>query len=234
MRVTLDPFAAPAEGRIPLHGGDGGLWSARLDWTCRDARLDARILAVDPIPLPEPEPSEAVPNALARIVAAVRGQRALVLLANPAAALGAERIALAEGVRLFSIASEADLACWDRALTLGVPAYGVRGTLGCDLFNPTPANVLSALGFGAFTCEEGLTPDEFVEDPHGVRWRLPEAGSAAVVVRGGFEAQRFVGAAGEWRDTGSEAYVRVEFATARGRCWTQPRFIAPRRSGHGG
>ena len=231
MRVTLQPLAA---GRCELHGNDAALWSQQLIWDCRDARLAMQVLAAAPIELPSAEPSEPVPSALARLVAALRGQRALLVLLNPATALGAERIALAEGVRLFAISDESDLLCWDRALTIGLPVYGVRGTLACDLLKPTPENVLAALGFGAFSCEDGLTPIELVEDPYGVRWRLAESGEAAIIVRGGFEAQRLRGFAGEWRDSGGEGYVRIELTTAHGRCWTQPRFIAPRRSGgHG-
>ena len=231
MRVTLQPLAA---GRCELHGTDAALWSQQLIWDCRDARLAMQVLAATPIELPSAEPSEPVPSALARLVAALRGQRALLVLLNPATALGAERIALAEGVRLFAISDERDLLCWDRALTIGLPVYGVRGTVACDLLKPTPENVLAALGFGAFSCEDGLTPIELVEDPYGVRWRLAESGEAAIIVRGGFEAQRLRGFAGEWRDAGGEGYVRIELTTAHGRCWTQPRFIAPRRSGgHG-
>jgi len=235
MRVTLRPLAAAVDGRIELHGTDSALWSSSIAWNCSDATLTVRVIAVEPVALPTPEPSEPVPSALARLVTALRGQRALLLLANPAMALGAERIALAEGVRLFAIADERDLLCWDRALTIGMPVYGVRGTLVCDLLRPTPDNVLSALGFGAFSCEEGLAPVELVEDQKGVRWRLAETGEAAVIVRGGFEAQRLRGVSGEWSDGGGEGYVRIEFSTTHGRCWTQPRFIAPRRGGvHGG
>ena len=234
MRVTLQPLVVADEAHIALPGCERTLWSRRLAWTCRDAAVEVQILAAEPIDLPAPEPSEPAPSALARLVAAVRGQRALLMLLNPATALGAERIALAEGVRLFAISDERDLLCWDRALTLGLPVYGVRGTVVCDLLKPTPENLLAALGFGAFSCEDGLVPVELVEGPHGVRWRLSESGEAAVIVRGGFEAQRLRGVAGEWRDGGGEGYVRMEFSTPHGRCWTQPRFIAPRRSGHGG
>lgn len=235
MRVSLQPLAAGADGRIPVHGTDVALWAGRVAWACRDAPLRAMVIAADPVDLPPAEPTEPIPSALARLVASLRGQRALLLLANPAAALGAERIGLAEGVRLLAIADERDLLCWDRALTLGMPIYGVRGTLVCDLLRPTADNVLSALGFGAFRCEEGLAPVELAEDPYGVRWRLAEAGEATVIVRGGFEAHRQRGVAGEWRDGGGEGYVRMEFSTASGRCWTQPRFIAPQRSPtHGG
>jgi hypothetical protein len=234
MRVTLRPLDAAGD-EVPLEGCAGSLWSGRIDWDCRDARLRAAILATEPCAMPEREPSEPVPGALARLLAAVRGRRALVLLIDPVEALGPERIGLAEGVRLLGVAGEGGLACWDRALTLGLPMYGVRGTVACDLVRPTPANVLGSLGFGAFTCEEGLVPAELSEDPHGVAWRLPTPGEASVVVRGGFEAARIVGAAGSWRDAGSEGYVRIEFAAGGGRCWTQPRFVAPRRDhGHGG
>jgi hypothetical protein len=215
---------------VPVEGLTGSVWQARLEWRCSDGPLDLRVLAAEPVELPDAEPSEPVAGAIARVVAATRGSHALLLLANPAAALGAERIALADGVRLFAIASEADLACWDAALALGVPVYGVRGTVVTDLVGARPANLLSALAYGGALCCEGLEPVALLEDRAGVRWTLPEDGEGAVIVRQGFEVARIAGREGAWVDRGSEAYVRVELSTPAGRCWTQPRFIAPRRA----
>lgn len=215
---------------IPIDGAEGALWQARLWWPCSDARLDLRVLAAEALALPDAEPSEPVAGAIARVVAATAGSHALLLLANPAEALGPSRIALADGVRLFAITSEADLACWDAVLALGIPVYGVRGTLVADLVRARPANFLSALAYGGVLCCEGMEPEALLEDRSGVRWTLPSAGEAAVIVRQGFEVAHQTGREGSWVDRGNEAYVRVELRTAAGSCWTQPRFIAPRTS----
>src|SRR5947207_13143474 len=90
---------------VPIDGVEGALWQARMHWQCSDARLDVRVLAAEPLELPAAEPSEPVAGAIARLVAATRGSHALLLLANPAEALGASRIALAEGVRLVAVAT---------------------------------------------------------------------------------------------------------------------------------
>jgi hypothetical protein len=192
--------------------------------------MDLRVLAAEPMAMPEAEASEPVAGAIARVVAATKGSHALLLLANPAEALGPARIALADGVRLFAITSEADLACWDAALALGVPVYGVRGCLVADLVRARPANLLSALAYGGALSCDGLEPAVLLEDRHGVRWALPTAGEGAVIVRQGFEIARIAGTEGQWIDRGNEGYIRIELHAAAGTCWTQPRFIAQRRT----
>jgi len=215
---------------VPIDGAEGALWQARLDWRCSDARLDLRVLAAEPMAMPNYEASEPVAGAIARVVAATKGSHALLLLANPAEALGATRIALADGVRLFAITRDADVACWDAALALGVPVYGVRGCLVADLVRARPANLLSALAYGGALSCDGLEPEALLEDRQGVRWTLSAAGEGVVIVRQGFEMARIAGREGQWIDRGNEGYVRVELHTADGACWTQPRFIAQRRT----
>lgn len=230
MRLHLRPLAAEGD-RCPIDGGPDGLelWHARLAWTCRGTPLDLRILAVEPLPLPEPEPSEAVAGAIARCLRACAGNGALVLLANPAAALGPERIALAEGVRLMAIASPEDEACWDALLALGQPCYGVRGSLAVEVLRPRPANLLSALSFGVFYASEGLDPTALDESPRHVAWTCAEAVEAEVVGRQGFTLARLAGPVGRYDDRGNEGVVRVVLRSSVGSCWTQPRFVAPRK-----
>ncbi len=223
MRVTFIPLAVGSD-RIPLSCG-GALWTRRIDWICAGVGLRLQVIGTEPVALPEPEPSEPVPGAIARVAQALRGTGALLTLLEPAAALGTERVLFAEGVRLFAITRSDDEVCWDIALSAGQPIYGVRGTVACDLARPSPAAALAALAYGGFTCEEGLSLVRLDEEPTGVRWTLPTVGEAAVIVRGGYEAARIAGEAGEWRDRGGEGYVRVALTAASGRCWTQPRFV---------
>jgi len=231
MRVTLQPLVGDSD-EVPLVGGEGALWRRRLRWACADAPLDLVVLAAEPIDLPVFEASEPVPGALARCAQAVVGTHAILLLANPATALGADRIALAEGVRLFALTTPADVVCWDAALALTMPVYGVAGTCVCELVRPRPANAISALAYGGFLACEGLVPTSLLEDRTGVRWELPASAAPAeadVIVRGGFSAAQTQGLTGSWTDQGNEGSVRVQFSGADGRCWTQPRFIMPRR-----
>lgn len=234
MRVQLRPLEATGDA-CPVDGGPAGLalWHARLAWTCAGVPLDLRVLAAEPFPLPAPEPSEPVPGALARCVRAAAGQGALLLLANPARALGAERIALAEGVRLFGIASEEDEACWDALLALGQPCYGVRGTLELDVLRPRPANIVSALSFGVFLCQEGLAP-LLDESPRHVAWTCSETVQAEVIGRGGFSLATATGMSGRYDDRGNEGVVRVVLRAGARACWSQPRFVAPRKDACGG
>ncbi len=235
MRVTVDLLSG--DGETHVRDADGvvcTLWIARLAWHCADRPLDLRVVASTAIELPACEPSEPVPSAIARVLAAIRGSGAQLLLANPALALGRERIGLAEGVRLFAIANAADEACWDAMLSLGQPVYGVRGVAACSVRSGSATSLLSALAYGLYTCEEGLTLAALEEDRGGIAIEMPPGcdGDAAVVVRGGFEAARLSGHRLNWRDLGSEGYVRLAISARDGdgrvgRCWTQPRFVAP-------
>jgi hypothetical protein len=204
------------------------LWHARLDWNCRDAPLALRVLAPEPVALPAPEISEPVPGAIARCLRDLSGSGALLLLANPAAALGPSRIAMAEGIRLMAIADEADEACWDALLALGQPCYGVRGEVQVEVLRPRPANLLSALSFGAFTCHEGLAA-EIDEGPRHVAWTCAATVEAEIIGRGGFAVDRRSGASGRYDDRGGEGSVRAVLRSAAGACWTQPRLVAARR-----
>ncbi len=230
MRLQLDPLAAIGDA-CPIHGGpkDLTLWHARLAWTCQGTSLDLRVLAPEPLALPLPEASEAVPGAIARCVRACAGSGALLLLANPSAALGVERIALAEGIRLMAITSEADEACWDALLALGQPCYGVRGTITVEVIRPRPANLLSALSFGVFYASDGLDPVALDESPRHVAWTCAEPVNAEVLGRRGFTLASTNGTSGRYDDLGNEGVIRVVLRAGSRTCWTQPRFIAPRK-----
>jgi hypothetical protein len=230
MRVTCSPLT-PAGHSIPLIADKPlpPLWTRRLQWMCRDKRVDVQVIFAEALELPEAEPSEPPEGAIARLERAVAGTGALLLLRNPAEAFGAERIGYAVGTRLFAIADEADEACWDAMLTLGQPIYGVRGTVVCEALRPQAASVLSALAYGQFVCEEGLALKRLDEDRERVAWDAGrEDAEATVLIRGGYEAARLRGASGEWRDRGSEGYVRVTIRSGAGTCWTQPRLIMPK------
>lgn len=229
VRLRLRPLAAEGDA-CPIAGGPPGLAlrHARLAWRCADADLDLRVLSAAPLPLPAPEPSEPVPGALARCLRAAAGSGAVLLLANPAAALGRERIALAEGMRLLGIATAADEACWDALLALGQPCYGVRGELVLDAARPTADAVLAALAFGSFQACEGLEPLAVGEGPRHVAWTCGEAIDAEILGRGGFPLATLRGASGRYDDRGTEGVVRAVLRGATGACWLQPRFTAPR------
>jgi hypothetical protein len=242
MRITLDPLAATADGAIPFSGSDGhlgALWSAHLPWTCRGTLLDLRVIATEAIPLPDPEPSEPPESAVARVLQAIAGQGALLALLNPGAAFGPDRVTFTEGVRLFALTTPEDLATWDAALSRGLPVYGLRGLIAADVFTPRPTGVISALAYGLFLCEEHLRLTAFAEDRAGVTWTCDaDDAVATVIARGGFEIATIPGKTGQWKDLGNEAYLRVVIRSGTGACWTQPRFISPKRTGpppvHGG
>lgn len=225
MRLDLRPLDAIGDTCL---AGTAALWHARLQWSCRDAPLDLRVLAAGPLTLPEPEPSEPVPGALARCVRACAGRNAVLLLANPAAALGPSRIALAEGIRLMAIATPEDEACWDALLALGQPCYGVRGSLAVEVLRPDPLGVLSALAFGSFLACEGLDAS-ISESPHHVAWACGKPVEAEVLGRAGFPLARLSGPSGRYDDRGNEGLVRVVLRAGDRACWTQPRFVAPRK-----
>lgn len=235
VRLRCRPLSAVAQA-LSIDGTPRPLelWHQRLTWQCRDGAIDLRILAAEALVLPEAEPSEPVPGAIARVVAAVAGHGALIVLANPAVALGPERMAFATGIRLLGIASEEDQACWDALLALGQPCYGVRDEVVAEVINPRPAGLLSALAYGVFYCHDALEPIALDETPHGVAWRMDQPVSASVIGRGGFELASMHGTTGSYADTGTEGTVRVVLTSDQGTCWTQPRFVAPRQAaGHG-
>ncbi len=229
MRLHLRPLDA-AGATCQVVGGPPGLslQHARLAWNCAGTPLDLRVLSAEPVALPEPEPSEPVPGALARCVRACAGRNALLLLANPAVALGPSRIALAEGVRLMAIATPEDEACWDALLALGQPCYGVRASLAVEVLRPDPLGVLSALAFGSFLACEGLDAS-ISESPRHVAWTCGEPADAEVLGRAGFPLARSTGPSGRYDDRGSEGLVRVVLRAGDRACWTQPRFLAPRK-----
>jgi len=233
MDVSCDVLHPQGEW-IPLHGDSplAPLWTQRLLWQCRDRLLDCQVLFAEPVRLPEPEPSEPVAGALARIHHAIHGTGALSILRNPASAFGRERMSFADGVRLVGIGSEEDEACWDVALTLARPVYALRGTIRCQVLQAHPASVLSALAYGVFTCEEGLRLSSLREDRSGVSWACDRADAVAnVIIRDGYEVATISGPTGSWKDSGKEGYVRVVVRAGDDACWTQPRFVAPRGAG---
>jgi hypothetical protein len=235
MRVTADLFADGSS--IPILDGAGAvcanLWTQAGTWACRDAPLEFRVYAPEAIALPEAEPTEPVVGALARLLQALRGTGAVLMLGNPATALGPQRILYAEGVRLFAISDPADEAAWDALLAHGQPVYGVRGLATLEVMRPTAQAVLSALSYGLFTADEGLTLSGLHEDRAGVVYVADRPTTATVIIRGGFEAGTLTGTAGEpvrYVDSGKEASVRLVIRDAAGnRCSTQPRFVVPQR-----
>ncbi len=235
MRLTADLLGSGST--IPLRdaAGDicGSLWCHAATWACRDAPLEFRLIGPEPLVVPEPESSEPVVGALARLLQAIKGSGALLLLGNPAAALGAERILYADGVRLFSIVRPEDESCWDALLAYGQPVYGVRGIVSLEASTAHPAGVMSALAYGLFTCDEGLSLTGLHEDRAGVAYACDHATTATVLIRHGFEAAELHGAADQqvrWLDRGNEAVVRLVITDAEGhRCSTQPRFVVPQR-----
>lgn len=232
VRLTCEPLSSPDGTSDLLVRDDQGhtactLWSHVALWSCKDAELAIQVIAPEPIALPQPEASEPAAGAIGRLVRALAGSGGLLLLRNPAVAFGTLRIAFSQGVRLFAIAEEADEACWDAMLSSGQPVYGVRGTVACACRTAHPGAVISALAYGTFTCEEGLEVAVLDESRQGVRWTLPVEADTTVLVRDGFEAGRIHGNVGDWRDRGSEGYVRLVMKSAVGSAWTQPRFVAP-------
>ncbi|MEK7411860.1 MAG: hypothetical protein AAB263_00920 [Planctomycetota bacterium] len=230
MRLRLRPLDITGDS-VAVHGSPQSLslWHHRLSWTCRQTPLDLRILGVEPVSLPSAEPSEPVPSAIARVMQTIAGQGALLLLANPTQALGTTHMAFAEGVRLIGITNDDDVACWDALLALGQPCYGVRGDLVVEVSSPRASSVISALAYGLFTCHDGVELTTFAESQLGVQWQTSESIDASVIGRGGFEIATSHGTTGSHTDTGREGTVRVVLRSGPRSCWTQPRFVAPRK-----
>ncbi|GDY12704.1 hypothetical protein LBMAG53_15820 [Planctomycetota bacterium] len=206
----------------------GALWSATIR-----GLATLRVLALKELPLPVAG-DQPVPGLIASAVAAARQHQALVLLDRPAQALGPARMAYADGVRLIAIAEPADESCWDAALGLGLPLWGVRGTLVFDLDQPPERcaqGALSALTYGLFHCADGHELASLDEDRSGVAWTSHDGAGPAVstvIIRGGFEAGSLPGS-GRYDDRGHEGTVRLVVRSAAGAAFTQPRFIAGRR-----
>ena len=185
MRRIVD-WLAPGDV-VPVDGGELSLWAPVLRWRCRETMLALRVLAAEPLALPDEEPSEDPASAIARLLAAMAGTGAQLLLLEPATALGLSRIAFAEGVRLFAVQTEADLACWDAQLALGQPVYGVRGRVVADVLSNHPASVLSSLAYGQFVCEDGLSVTSLTEDRTGAALTVERDAELCAVLAGGFE-----------------------------------------------
>lgn len=235
MRLTADLLAT--DPLLPLFDEQGAvrltLWRFSARWQCSDALLDFRVLGCEEIALPEPEPTEPVVGALARLVRWTRGTGALILLVNPAEAVGVEHIPVTEGVRLFGVTNDADVRCWDALLSTGQPVYGVAGTATLEVQSVKPTSAISALAYGLFTSDCGLTLSGLHEDRTGVVYVCERATTAGVIIRGGFEGGELHGGPGAqvtWKDRGNEGYARLLIADADGRyCLTQPRFIVQAR-----
>lgn len=232
VRLTCTPLSAPpGVSDLPIFNDQGqvatALWSHVLSWNSSSGVMDMQILAPEPIAVPNGEPSEPPAGAIARLTQAMIGNGGLLMLRNPAAIFGPERILFAAGVRLFAITQPADENCWDTILSHGQPVYGVRGTVACATRTAHPGAVISALAYGTFTCEENLAVAKLDESRNGVHWELPTDAETSVIVRDGFEAGRIAGRSGHWNDKGSESYVRLVMRSVDGCAWTQPRFIAP-------
>jgi hypothetical protein len=238
VRLTFQPLAVGLDAsRVSVHGPSGqvgSLWTRVLEWRCRDHILRLQILAAEEIGLPENEESEPVTGAIARLQQALHGSGGLLVLRNASEAFGPGQIALTSGVRLFSITQAQDEACWDAALSLAQPVYALRGTVACECSSSHPAAVISALAYGNFVCEEGLSLERLDEDRTGVRVVAGEPIDATVIIRGGFEAARLHGPDVRWEDRGNESYVRLVVRSATGTLWTQPRFVGPRTGQTGG
>lgn len=238
MRLIADLLGLDAA--LPLLDDEGmtrvTLWRHAARWACRDAPLDFRLLGAEAIAVPEPEPTEPVVGALARLLRSTRGTGTLIMLVNPFAAVGVENIPVTEGVRLFGVTSDADMRCWDAILSTGQPVYGVCGQTTLDVQSARATSALSALAYGLFTSDTGLSLTGLHEDRAGVVYACDRATTAEVIIKGGFEGGELRGEANAqitWKDRGNEGYVRLAIQDADGnRCLTQPRFVVQART-HG-
>ena len=215
------------------------LWQHQAVWSCAEGlRLAFRILAAEPLAVPPVEPGEPAISALARLVQSVRGSGALVMLDHPAEVFTVDRVHGAEGVRLFGITDEADVAAWDALLAMGQPVYGIRDRLTIEILRPHPASILSALAYGTFTCDDGLVLTGLQEDRAGIAWSSDCATTATAVIRDGFEAgtiRTAAGAIGKRADGVGELVVRLVIRDDQGHsCWTQPRFVSGTATSGGG
>jgi len=134
MDPVLTATTPRTSGPVPLLGA-AGVEQARLSawcdaWECADGALRAVVFAPEAFPDPIAEPTEPVAGAIARLVRVARNLGGVLAIANPAGALGPERVALAQGVRLFGIATPEDEACWDSALSADEAVNGASMPIG--------------------------------------------------------------------------------------------------------
>lgn len=221
----------PEQSELAVANGDAmQLHQRHARWQCRDGEWDFCVISAAPLPeLPTAEPSEPLPGAIARCVAWARNYDAWVVL-NDAEALGPLPLDHLLGIRLLRIDSPERLRLWDRLLSAGMPVYGLRGRLSIQHRIASARSLHSALGFGAFCCEDGLTLTDWQEDRSGIELVLAEEGSlrTRVVIRDGFEVDPLEGSSVRYQDRGHEGYVRlVVERDGEAGVWTQPRMIAP-------
>lgn len=228
MLLTCDPLLGD-DATLPVRSNDGRtvgtLWRHRARWRCRDGDLAVLVLAIAPLPLPSPDADEPLVSALARLIRATAQHQALIGLENPTVLCG--RMELAAGVRLFALTDDASIPAWDEALSLGLPVYGLRGTLVCDALRPDATAMFAALAYGGARCEDGLHLTQCDEQRASVALRADTELTVSVIVRGGFEAAVLIGNTVTWHDRGGEGYVRLIARSPAGTCWLQPRFVAP-------
>jgi len=201
--------------------------------TASGAALDLRLISLEPIPAEslKTDPREGVEAAITRFAKQFRFPEALLILVNPAQALGEEHMAHAQGCGLLAIETGEGELCWDAALAKGLPIYGLRDELRMVCRRVAATSVLSALAFGVFDCRQGaeLEAVQVHDDRNGVAWSGgPDDLQVSVILREGYEVHQANGPAGQWRDRGNEGVVRLRMTTPSGaKLWSQPRFIMP-------
>jgi len=207
---------------------DPGISHRLLEVDCADVALRVAVLAESEPPLPDLDP-EATPAVafLAAVMESVAWPEGLVALDRPTRLAGGDKVDYLRGINLLGVCDDADEGCWDRALSRGIPCYGVCGDCHLPDARPRARSILAGLAYGNFLTGPGPVPD-LREDREGVSWSGAGRGAeVAVVVRGGFEASRIRGDEGSWRDRGSEAYVRLVFELDGRLVRSQPRMVMP-------
>ncbi len=210
--------------RCTLDGQDFGLSCQAVNWTCRDGELNLRIVSLETLELPSSEASEPRAAALARIAQHVRAHQAYLIIEQISDIDEAFYTHLS-ACRFVRIHNDSDREIWDRLLSMGLPIYGLSESIYCDVSNPLPASLLSALLFGAYYCSDGLLLS-IDEGPQHCFITSEESLTAQVIIRGGMEAQQLNGTEIKWQDSGQEGYVRFELRGESGQAWTQPRFVS--------
>jgi hypothetical protein len=230
LRVTLADLTDPTR---PLPEALVGLHRQHVRAEVSNGRLAVTALAAAPLPpLPLPVGDEPVESVLAGWVAVARYPRGVLILHDPQAALGRERMPHALGCAAIALDAPGAESCWDAALSVGVPIYGVTGTIVAEAGRGGPVGLVAALAYGLFRCENGLALSSLREDRRGVAWQCPGAVAGRVIVRGGYEASVLSGEAGNWQDRGNEGFVRVVIDGPAGPAvWLQPRMVMPLPAG---